>query len=44
MKAILDTQASLSALGGGARMSRDACDIFAGPTNLSLSIAIFARS
>jgi PIN domain nuclease of toxin-antitoxin system len=39
MKAILDTHAFLWALAGDARMSRDARDIFAGPTDLSLSIA-----
>jgi PIN domain nuclease of toxin-antitoxin system len=39
MKAILDTHAFLWALAGDARMSRHARDIFAGPTDLSLSIA-----
>jgi len=39
MKAILDTQAFLWALAGDARMSRHARDIFAGSTDLSLSIA-----
>ncbi len=39
MKAILDTHAFLWALAGDARMSRHARDIFAGSTDLSLSIA-----
>src|SRR5579864_6642151 len=39
MKAILDTHAFLWALTGDARMSRLARDTFAGPTDLSLSIA-----
>ena len=39
MKAILDTHAFLWALAGDARMSRHARDIFAGPADLSLSIA-----
>ncbi|MFY9681739.1 MAG: type II toxin-antitoxin system VapC family toxin [Candidatus Sulfotelmatobacter sp.] len=39
MKAILDTHAFLWALSGDARMSRLARDTFAGPTDLSLSIA-----
>jgi PIN domain nuclease of toxin-antitoxin system len=39
MKAILDTHAFLWALAGDARMSRHARDIFAGPSDLSLSIA-----
>jgi len=39
MKAILDTHAFLWALAGDARMSRLARDTFAGPTDLSLSIA-----
>jgi PIN domain nuclease of toxin-antitoxin system len=39
MKAILDTHAFLWALAGDARMSRHARDIFAGPAELSLSIA-----
>src|ERR1700721_2751281 len=41
MKAILDTHAFLWALAGDARMSRHARDIFAGPADLSLSIASF---
>ena len=39
MKAILDTHAFLWALAGDARMSNRARDIFAGSTDLSLSIA-----
>jgi PIN domain nuclease of toxin-antitoxin system len=39
MKAILDTHAFLWALAGDARMSSRARDIFAGSTDLSLSIA-----
>jgi len=39
MKAILDTHAFLWALAGDATMSRHARDIFAGSTDLSLSIA-----
>ncbi len=39
MKAILDTHAFLWALAGDARMSRHARDIFAGPADLSLSMA-----
>lgn len=39
MKAILDTHAFLWALAGDARMSRHARDIFAGPSDLSISIA-----
>ena len=39
MKAILDTHAFLWALAGDARMSRHARDIFAGPSDLSLSMA-----
>jgi PIN domain nuclease of toxin-antitoxin system len=39
MKAILDTHAFLWALAGDARMSRRARDIFAGPSDLSLSMA-----
>ena len=39
MKAILDTHAFLWALAGDARMSRHAGDVFAGSTDLSLSIA-----
>ena len=39
MNAILDTHAFLWALAGDARMSRHARDIFAGPADLSLSIA-----
>ena len=39
MKAILDTHAFLWALAGDARMSRHARDVFAGSTDLSLSIA-----
>jgi PIN domain nuclease of toxin-antitoxin system len=39
MKAILDTHAFLWALAGDARMSRHAREIFAGGTDLSLSIA-----
>ncbi len=39
MKAILDTHAFLWALAGDARMSSHARDIFAGPADLSLSIA-----
>ena len=39
MKAILDTHAFLWALAGDERMSRHARDIFAGSTDLSLSIA-----
>jgi PIN domain nuclease of toxin-antitoxin system len=39
MKAILDTHAFLWALAGDARMSRHARDIFAGPADLSLSVA-----
>jgi PIN domain nuclease of toxin-antitoxin system len=39
MKAILDTHAFLWALSGDARMSRHAREVFAGPTDLSLSIA-----
>jgi PIN domain nuclease of toxin-antitoxin system len=39
MKAILDTHAFLWALAGDARMSRHARDIFAGSTDLSLSMA-----
>src|SRR5437879_5208548 len=39
MKAILDTHAFLWAPSGDARMSRQARDIFAGSTDLSLSIA-----
>jgi PIN domain nuclease of toxin-antitoxin system len=39
MKAILDTHAFLWAIAGDARMSRHARDIFAGSTDLSLSIA-----
>jgi len=41
MKAILDTHAFLWALSGDARMSRHARDIFAGPADLSLSMASF---
>jgi PIN domain nuclease of toxin-antitoxin system len=41
MKAILDTHAFLWALSGDARMSRHARDIFAGPDDLSLSMASF---
>jgi PIN domain nuclease of toxin-antitoxin system len=41
MKAILDTHAFLWALAGDARMSRHARDVFAGPADLSLSIASF---
>jgi PIN domain nuclease of toxin-antitoxin system len=39
MKAILDTHAFLWAIAGDERMSRHARDIFAGPSDLSLSIA-----
>jgi PIN domain nuclease of toxin-antitoxin system len=39
MKAILDTHAFLWALAGDGRMSRHARDIFAGSTELSLSMA-----
>jgi PIN domain nuclease of toxin-antitoxin system len=39
MKAILDTHAFLWALAGDARMSRHARDVFAGSTDLLLSIA-----
>jgi len=39
MKALLDTHAFLWALAGDARMSRRARDIFAGPADLSLSMA-----
>jgi PIN domain nuclease of toxin-antitoxin system len=39
MKVILDTHAFLWALAGDARMSRHARDVFAGSTDLSLSIA-----
>ena len=39
MKAILDTHAFLWALAGDARMSRHARDVFAGPADLSLSMA-----
>lgn len=39
MKAILDTQAILWALAGDARMSRHARDVFAGSSDLLLSIA-----
>jgi PIN domain nuclease of toxin-antitoxin system len=39
MKAMLDTHAFLWALAGDARMSQHARDIFAGSTDLSLSIA-----
>src|SRR5258708_40051704 len=39
MNAILDTHAFLWALSGDARMSRHAREIFAGSTDLSLSIA-----
>jgi PIN domain nuclease of toxin-antitoxin system len=39
MKAILDTHAFLWALAGDSRMSRHARDIFAGPADLSLSMA-----
>jgi PIN domain nuclease of toxin-antitoxin system len=39
MKAILDTHAFLWALSGDARMSHRARDIFAGPADLSLSMA-----
>ena len=39
MKAILDTHAFLWAIAGDARMSHHARDIFAGSTDLSLSIA-----
>jgi PIN domain nuclease of toxin-antitoxin system len=39
MKAILDTHAFLWALAGDARMSRRARDVFAGSTDLFLSIA-----
>jgi PIN domain nuclease of toxin-antitoxin system len=39
MRAILDTHAFLWALAGDARMSRHAREIFAGPADLSLSMA-----
>jgi PIN domain nuclease of toxin-antitoxin system len=39
MKAILDTHAFLWALAGDARMSRHARDVFAGSTDLFLSLA-----
>jgi PIN domain nuclease of toxin-antitoxin system len=41
MKAILDTHAFLWALGGDARMSNRARDIFSGSADLSLSVASF---
>ncbi|MGH9530244.1 MAG: type II toxin-antitoxin system VapC family toxin [Terriglobales bacterium] len=39
MRAILDTHAFLWGIAGNKRMSKNACDIFVGPSNLSLSIA-----
>ena len=39
MKALLDTQAFLWGIAGDPRMSQSAREIFAGPSNLSISIA-----